>query len=298
VGRIGTRRTLHSSHPVHQLLHNHFASTLAINQRARDFLIPVIIDTVTSSGMRGAIELGAKAYAAWNFTEAFPKTRLIKRGMWDPSKPLNNQPVLKYDYREFAILHWDALEAFVKKFVQIYYDKNHPIVDDYEIQNWAKEITTAGKMRGFPDKIKNNEQLVDVLTMIIFTCSIQHAAVNFQQYNYLGWVPNLPLAIYRDSYPKSKKEITMKDVVEALPSIGKSATQMAAVRTLNPAVYEKSSMMHIASWIDGRVEKARLEYVFELEKLQGYVITQNAGRTDLTEYVILDPAKIPQSISI
>ena len=38
-------------------------------------------------------------------------------------------------------------------------------------------------MAGFPSKIQTREQLIQILTTIIWTCTAQHAAINFNQYD-------------------------------------------------------------------------------------------------------------------
>lgn len=45
--------------------------------------------------------------------------------------------------------------------------------------------------------------MIDVVTVIISTCSLGHAAANFQQYEQYGFVPNYP-GILLSEIPKEK----------------------------------------------------------------------------------------------
>lgn len=76
-------------------------------------------------------------------------------------------------------------------------DSNDKLIKDYEVQNWVKEMATSQShggcgIGGMPEKLESNEQLVDVCTAIISTCSLAHAGANFQQYEAYGFPPNYP----------------------------------------------------------------------------------------------------------
>lgn len=47
------------------------------------------------------------------------------------------------------------------------------------------------------------DEVVDVVTVIIATCSLGHAAANFQQYEQYAFVPNYP-GILMDKIPTEK----------------------------------------------------------------------------------------------
>jgi arachidonate 5-lipoxygenase len=58
---------------------------------------------------------------------------------------------------------------------------------------------------GIPEKLDNIEQLVEICTVMISTCSMGHAAVNYQQYETYGFPPNYP-ALLMHAPPKKKVE--------------------------------------------------------------------------------------------
>ena len=49
----------------------------------------------------------------------------------------------------------------------------------------------------FPAKITTFSELVEYVTIIMWNSSVYHAAVNFGQFVYLGYVPNSPCAMVK-----------------------------------------------------------------------------------------------------
>jgi hypothetical protein len=72
---------------------------------------------------------------------------------------------------------------------------------DEELQNWWAEIRTVGHFDkkdapGWP-VLDSTESLVEILTIVVWTASCHHAAVNFGQYEYAAFMPNHPTATRR-----------------------------------------------------------------------------------------------------
>ena len=62
--------------------------------------------------------------------------------------------------------------------------------------------------QGVPNngKFETAEQLIDALTSVIYTCSVGHAAVNFQQYDEYGAPFSYPYML-KGTPPKTKVTI-------------------------------------------------------------------------------------------
>jgi len=76
------------------------------------------------------------------------------------------------------------------------------------VQNWAKEMASPQSeggcgIKSMPKKLETVEQLVEICTTIISTCSMGHAAANFQQYEAYGYPPNFPPTL-RKMPPQTK----------------------------------------------------------------------------------------------
>lgn len=101
---------------------------------------------------------------------------------------------------------------------------NDRIQQDTEIQAWILDLHNNGYPlregetdHGIPSSLTSLKQLTHLLTMVIFTCACQHAAVNFSQMDSLGFPPSSP-ALMRQPPPTEKGKLTMKDMVKSLPT--------------------------------------------------------------------------------
>jgi hypothetical protein len=69
------------------------------------------------------------------------------------------------------------------------------------VQDFAKECNDplrGARVKGMPARIETRTVLVNILTSIIFVCGPLHSTINFAQYEYMAFIPNMPFAIYKD----------------------------------------------------------------------------------------------------
>ncbi|XP_035540473.1 lipoxygenase 6, chloroplastic-like [Juglans regia] len=198
---IATHRQLSSMHPIYKLLHPHMRYTLEINALARQSLINGggIIEACFSPG-NYAMELSSVAYKSlWRFDmEALPAD-LLRRGMAveDPSMPCGVRLVIEdYPYAADGLLIWSATQEWVENYVNHFYTEPNSVTSDLELQAWWNEIKNKGHYdkRNEPwwPKLNTKEDLSRILTSMIWIASGQHAAINFGQYPFGGYVPNRP----------------------------------------------------------------------------------------------------------
>ncbi|PON52462.1 Lipoxygenase [Parasponia andersonii] len=201
---IATHRQLSSLHPIYKLLHPHMRYTLEINALARQSLINGggIIEASFSPG-KYAMELSSAAYESlWRFDmEALPAD-LVRRGMAveDPTMPCGVRLVIEdYPYAADGLLVWSAIKEWVESYVEHYYFDPKSVSTDVELQAWWDEIKNKGHYdkRNAPwwPKLETKEDLSGILTTMIWVASGQHAAINFGQYPFGGYVPNRPTLI-------------------------------------------------------------------------------------------------------
>ena len=238
---IATARQLAKNHPLSLLLKPHFRFMLVNNELARSYLIAPggPVDDLLSGTLTETVEIAREACSTWSLDEFALPTELKNRGMDDP----NQLP--HYPYRDDGLLLWNAIETFVSGYLKYFYPTQEAIAQDVELQTWAKELASnkGGKVKGMLSKIDTVEQLIKIVTTVIFTCGPQHSAVNFPQYEYMSFAANMPLAAYRD-IPKitasgNLEVITEKDILRLLPPYKRAADQLKTMFLLSAYRYDR-----------------------------------------------------------
>ena len=123
----------------------------------------------------------------------------ICRGMAvaDPSNPGKVRLLVEdYPYASDGLDIWYAIEQWVTEYLGIYYPNDGVLQADVELQAWWKEAREVGHadLKDAPwwPKMQTVPELVKACTTIIWIASALHAAVNFGQYPYAGYLPNRP----------------------------------------------------------------------------------------------------------
>ncbi|KAJ4967626.1 hypothetical protein NE237_014327 [Protea cynaroides] len=82
------------------------------------------------------------------------------------------------------------------EYCSFYYPKDEMIQSDSELQSWWAELRDEGhgdkKDEPWWPKMQAVAELTETCTIIIWIASALHAAVNFGQYPYAGYLPNRP----------------------------------------------------------------------------------------------------------
>ena len=193
---------------------------MQINLAARSKLINDggIIDQIFSVGGAGKVELFKRSGSAYRVQWTNIKENLKERGVGDP------EMLPGYYYREDGLKVWNALEEYVSDIIDLFYSCDEDVKNDPELKDWVTSVhceafpafEDAPAGRGFPSKIETKKELVEYCTLITFTGSAQHAAVNFGQYDMYGFVPNAPVSL-RLPPPSEKGKYRFDDLMAALP---------------------------------------------------------------------------------
>lgn len=115
----------------------------------------------------------------------------------DPSAKHGLKLVIEdYPYAADGLELWAAMKEYMADHVKIFYKSDKAVQDDTELQSWWTEVRTVGHgdkkdSPGWPT-LDSIENLVYILTTIAWVASCHHAAVNFGQYAYAGYMPNHP----------------------------------------------------------------------------------------------------------
>jgi arachidonate 5-lipoxygenase len=254
---MATMRNLPDPHPVYKLLRRHFRYTLAINEGARKGLLAeggVFDDFIATGGPdKGHLQLGRKGFQRWKLSDNKPRSDLERRGVIDPAV------LPSYPYRDDALPLWDALEEYVGGVLRHFYRSDADLAADAEMQRWWTDLTE----RGLPaDKLpcrelKRVDDLVDILTTVLFTVSVQHAAVNYLQYEHYAFVPNAPLCMRRE--PQRKKGVIgPEDIAAMIPSKSQMLWQVAIGRALSSFGDDEEYLLHESGWREDYFQEPEL----------------------------------------
>ena len=101
-----------------------------------------------------------------------------------------------YPYAVDGLEIWSAIEDWVSEYCFFYYPTDDMVQYDSELQSWWMEIHNEGhgdkKDEPWWPEMKTRAELIQACTIIIWVASALHAAVNFGQYPYAGYLPNRP----------------------------------------------------------------------------------------------------------
>ncbi|MBW4562792.1 MAG: lipoxygenase [Mojavia pulchra JT2-VF2] len=291
---MATHRQLPASHPLSLLLRPHFEGTLAINDAAQRSLIARGggVDRLLSPTIDNSRVLAVYGLQSYGFNSAMLPKQFQQRGVDDS----NLLPV--YPYRDDALLVWDAIHQWVSDYLNLYYATDADIQKDKALQAWADEIQAfdGGRMSDFGQNggIQTRDYLVDAATLIIFTASAQHAAVNFPQKDLMGYAAALPLAGY---VPASilKGEVTEQDYLNLLSPLDQAQRQYNLLGLLGSVYYNKLGDYPEQHFTNPQVKPLLQAFQSNLQQVEATINQRNLHRP---AYEYLLPSRIPQSINI
>ncbi|XP_077323541.1 arachidonate 12-lipoxygenase, 12R-type-like [Lithobates pipiens] len=291
---IATTRQLPMGHPVHKLIIPHLRYTLEINAFARTRLIGKdgVFDRALVTGKEGVPVLLKKAMPKVTYSSLCLPDDIKERGMEDTPN---------YLYRDDGMEIWTAMERFVSKIINHYYTSDEMVKEDPELQAWVAEIFTEGfldnESSGVPHSLENRASLIKYLTMVIFRCSAQHAAVNTGQFDFYSWMPNGPTTMKKPP-PSTKGCTTMETILEALPDVKCTAAGISTVWVLSN---EPIDRRRLGDYPDKRfTEKEPQDYIREFQSDLHTISAriQKRNKTMRLPYPYLDPSQIENGVSI
>ena len=209
--------------------------TMAVNDSARTKMLAPggPIDSTMAVGAKGAFELMARAWwEQWDYGQHNVPTDLAERGVDD------DQALPGYHWRDDALRLWDIIGRYVQNMIDHFYASDQDVIDDWELQSFHNEIRDpdGGNVRNIPGGaagFQDRATLVTFLTQLIYMASAGHAASNNGQYDYYGFVPNTPGAIYAPPPASKDLDFSEAELAQAMPPFRAASIQILMVRLLS-----------------------------------------------------------------
>ncbi|KAJ8387445.1 hypothetical protein AAFF_G00156830 [Aldrovandia affinis] len=220
---VATLRNLPMVHPLYKLLIPHTRYSLQINYLARLFLIGEngAFTQFAATGGEGVNVILRRAFSSLTYSSLCLPEDITARGL---------ESVAKFYYRDDGLRLWDIINRFVKGMVRHYYPCDGEVQQDSELQSWIKEIFTHGFLEqsctGIPQCFSSVQEVTKFITMVIFTVSAQHAAVNSGQYDFGGWMPNNPFSLQCPP-PTTKGCSDENTILQTLPDVNVTVQGMS-----------------------------------------------------------------------
>lgn len=291
---LASLRNLAWRHPLTQLLAPHFEGTLAINDMAWRHLIADTgaVDRLMGGSIATSRGLAVKTVQEMSIRDSMLPMSFAARGVADQERLPN------YAYRDDSQLYWESISKWVSDYLDIYYKNDQDVQSDFELKAWLIELNSkdGGRLRGLPSPQElTKSTLTQLVTFVIYTCSVQHAAVNFPQYDQMSYVPNMPLAGYRPAPVSTDEQLTEEDYFAMLPPMDMVELQMNLGYLLGTVHYTQLGQYAKGHFKDPRVKEPLERFQNQLKHIGGVIQERNKTRS---VYETLLPQGIPQSINI
>uniref|UniRef100_A0A8C6WH08 Lipoxygenase domain-containing protein n=1 Tax=Neogobius melanostomus TaxID=47308 RepID=A0A8C6WH08_9GOBI len=291
---VALLRNVPMVHPLYKLLIPHTRYTLQINLLAREKLISEdgFFTLFTSSGGAGMVNILQNSLSCLKYSSLCLPDDITERGV---------QSVPNYYYRDDGLRLWGIIHRFVNGVLRFYYKNDTEVEDDSELQNWIKDIYEEGFLSnqntGIPQHFHSLSELVKFTTMVIFTCSAQHAAVNSGQFDYGGWMPNAPTTLQLPP-PTKKETATEETLLNTLPDISTTVHGMAVLYLLSK---QSTDFVALGQYPNERFCEevpCRLIKYFQSELEDMHVHVKQRNKDLPLPYLYLDPKQMENSVSL
>uniref|UniRef100_A0A7N8XSL7 Uncharacterized LOC113143111 n=1 Tax=Mastacembelus armatus TaxID=205130 RepID=A0A7N8XSL7_9TELE len=287
---MATLRQLPDVHPLHQLLMPHIRTSLQINFQARMSLLAPdgVFDKAVGIGLDALPVFLNRASHRISYRSLCVPDDVSDRGV---------DKLPQSFYAQDALRIWDVLYRFVLSWVGLYYSKDEDVKQDSELQHWITDINTHSFTLRFPQSLRSQAEVSQFVTMIIYSCSALHAAVNFSQLDFALWMPNCPASMLRPS-PQVKEALMEDDILSFLPDVNSTCRVLMSLRLLSQPTVDFVPLCHYKETVfrDGAHLRLVEEVQAELKDISNTISKRNSQLP--LPYPYLCPGSIENSVAI
>ncbi|KAM3623573.1 uncharacterized protein V6R79_012816 [Siganus canaliculatus] len=291
---VSLLRHLPMVHPLYKLLVPHTRYTLQINHLARLLLISKdgVFTQFAAAGGEDMFTFLKRSLSSITYSSLCIKENIAERGLGS---------VPNFYYRDDGVKLWEIIHRFVEGVLTYYYKSDADVQKDCELQKWVWDIFEHGFLSqactGIPQSLNTLAELVKFVTMVIFTGSGQHAAVNSGQYDYGGWMPNTPMSLQLPP-PTTKGSASEATMLKTLPDVNTTVQGMSTLWLLSKQSSDFVALGqypedHFSEEVPCKLIKA---FQGELDVLSAAIKARNKSLE--IPYTYLDPKAVENSVAI
>ncbi|KAM8831417.1 polyunsaturated fatty acid lipoxygenase ALOX8 isoform 1-T2 [Spinachia spinachia] len=291
---VSLLRNLPMVHPLYKLIVPHTRYTIHINALARAFLISEsgVFPQIAACGSVGIETLLKRLWSSVTYRSLCIPDDIADRGLED---------VPNFYYREDGLRLWGIINRFVQAVLRFYYKNDAEVQEDSELQKWISDIFEHGFLSktgtGIPQSFTSVADLEKFVTMVIFTCSGQHSAVNSGQFDFGGWMPNTPSSLQQPP-PTTKGTASEATLLQTLPDINTTVKEMSTLRLLSRQSTDFVPLGQYPEKHFGEKQPCKLikRFQADLKVLSADIKARN--RNLMVPYPYLDPLVAENSVSL
>lgn len=290
---IATYQSLYKTHPVFLLLKPHLRYTLSVNAHHLFLKDKKGVRGDFGAQMAGdydaMVSLMSEAFKTYDFGQNALPADLARR-------QLDNVPELFYPYASEGRQIWYLIRDFVSQYLTVYYTEDPKVLhNDREIQQWAHFMSDEDGMRvtGFPERFNTLDELIEVVTQIIFITTAHHSTVHYPQYLFSGFTPAMPFAAYEPAPSDIQcSTVNQEYLLETLPLRQPAMTQAFIFYLTN---YKLESIGQYGKF-EAKVQPLVEAYQQKLADLAKQLSEAETSR--IYPYRFLNPTFIPNSVMV
>ncbi|XP_039766804.1 polyunsaturated fatty acid lipoxygenase ALOX15B-like isoform X3 [Ornithorhynchus anatinus] len=153
------------------------------------------------------------------------------------------------------------------------------------------------KIWGIPSSLESRATLIRYLTMVIFTCSAQHAAFSTGQFDFSAWMPNFPPSMQLPP-PKAKGLADPQSFLATLPDVNTTCDIIIVLWLLSkePGDQRPLGSFPDAHFTEEAPRRSQEAFAARLGEISQQIQERNAHLP--LPYTYLDPPNIENSVAI
>jgi len=291
---VAMLRCLPPAHPIHKLLKENFQFIVFVNTGGREIVLGGGLDSIYAVGSNGTLDLMKKHFSRMTFDDFDFMKDIEKRGLGE---------IQNFYHRDDGKKMWSAMEEYVSDFIDSYYKSDKDIKEDYELQDFVKEVSDNGFVRlrqmNSPKKIQHKDELKSLLVKIIFTTTAKHSSFNF--FEYQRFIPNAPYAI-EGPLPTEldRGTMTRKQIFDRIPSREKYGPELAGLFDVMTAAFSDNQTwlteLPRSLFVNNEIQSIQDKFKKRLEEIEKGILARNKELK--VPHMALLPSRTPAGIAI